>query len=58
MIVAHSPAPKPQATQTSGGAFVGVAVAGREETADLAAALIVAPLLVVVFIQMWRNLPR
>jgi hypothetical protein len=58
MIVAQAPAPKPQATQTSGGAFVDVRVAGREETTDLSAAFIVAPLLVVVFIQMWRNRPR
>jgi len=58
MIVAHMPAPKPQATQTSGGAFVDVGVAGRDETTDLATALVVAPLLVAVFIQMWRNRPR
>jgi hypothetical protein len=56
-IVAHMPAPKPQAAQTSGGAFVEVRVAGREETTDLATALITVPFLVVVFIQMWRNRP-
>jgi hypothetical protein len=58
MIVAHMPAPKPQATQTSGRAFVDVGLAGREEATDLTTVLIVAPLLVVVFVQMWRNRPR
>ena len=54
---AHARA-KAQATRTSGGAFVDVRVAGREDTTDLATVPIVLPLLAVVFIQMWRNRPR
>ena len=58
MIVGHMPAPMSEVTQTSTVFVADVGMAGRDEATDLATVLIVAPLLVVVVIQMWRNRPR